>query len=545
MPVRERMITEIQTYVNAREVIYGITPTTWTSFDGGVRINHVNEIREAIENMLSVMGVSLSDYLTMDGDGNVNPPYVTDWLDGNRLAKSTPVRGMYIEQIRKSLNIVDEVLMEQWSITPSETILISNYPGISNIPIDGDIARWTHTPLYKGGVVLSTMREARPWYLQSYRLSEIAIDADEMVDSYEYTGLVLATTCPANPPGLQQGYVVTYQTLSVPKSGDIVTMNGALNITQRYRTKGTFANQTKPGTHWVGSDCSVYGDEWDSAILGVADVDTEETTTYMIDGVWRYPPRCSSGRRFVASLGMDYQPSILDYTFAGTNYHYEEHGGAAMKITLSEKQGYIKYTGTGSGSGSSITFAMPAGGDIIGVYDNSNFTGTNYFVSGSERGYWKAAIVYLKQDFPAGSTPYIRYIDYWTNGNTMSYEIHWYGDISEVPAPGLGVSWAAGVATMYDYRLFSDFPDVDIDIYTLLVQGILTHLPGNTRYAIHNPDDSWSPKTWYLASTRIYGGGIDALGISWSGLRFSTPTVNTLQQGYIDMSIDNVGLTSA
>jgi hypothetical protein len=130
------MISEIQVYINSQETELGISPlTTWTSFDGGIRINHVNEIREAIEGVIGYTGApgdtSLRDFLTRDIDGNINPPYVTDWLDGHRLSAKMPIRGMYIEQIRKKLPA--GYWCETWSVKPVEVLDFTTADSLVNV----------------------------------------------------------------------------------------------------------------------------------------------------------------------------------------------------------------------------------------------------------------------------------------------------------------------------------------------------------------------------------------------------------------------------
>ena len=103
---RERHITEIQDRINEYEAQFGVNSlTTWTPTEKGkypYRGKHINEIREAIEGVLVKIGVSLSDFLSQDENGNLTLG-ITDWLDGHRLLEKQIVRAMHVEEIRKKM----------------------------------------------------------------------------------------------------------------------------------------------------------------------------------------------------------------------------------------------------------------------------------------------------------------------------------------------------------------------------------------------------------------------------------------------------------
>ena len=100
---RARHITEIQAKINEYETQFGISPlTTWTPLEAKknpYRAQHINEIREAIENILTILGVSLADFLSMDADGNPTLGF-TNWLGGSRLSSKTIIRAMHVEELR-------------------------------------------------------------------------------------------------------------------------------------------------------------------------------------------------------------------------------------------------------------------------------------------------------------------------------------------------------------------------------------------------------------------------------------------------------------
>ncbi|MFA6971817.1 MAG: hypothetical protein WC208_10500 [Gallionella sp.] len=104
---RARHITELQDMVNEYEGNVGIAYSKWSPCNDKTdlpNIRHVNELREAIEAVLTKIGTSLSDYLSMDADGKPTTPATTDWLDGHRLTRGTLLRGMHIEQLRKKFD---------------------------------------------------------------------------------------------------------------------------------------------------------------------------------------------------------------------------------------------------------------------------------------------------------------------------------------------------------------------------------------------------------------------------------------------------------
>lgn len=124
--IRAKHIKELQEYVNQFETENGISgvvgsgTTAWTSLEGGIRYRHINELRQAIENILQNLGVSLEDFLSQDKDGNPRSGTgMSGWLDGvgasgyTRLSKENIVRAMHIEQLR--LRIPSGIFLELFS----------------------------------------------------------------------------------------------------------------------------------------------------------------------------------------------------------------------------------------------------------------------------------------------------------------------------------------------------------------------------------------------------------------------------------------------
>jgi hypothetical protein len=104
--VRDIHIKELQDVINDYEDLYSITRTTWTPISALSYIprpQYINELREAVEAILDSLDIDLEDWLSRDE--NEEPTLgITDWLDGHRLTKSIPVRGMHIEQLRKRIH---------------------------------------------------------------------------------------------------------------------------------------------------------------------------------------------------------------------------------------------------------------------------------------------------------------------------------------------------------------------------------------------------------------------------------------------------------
>lgn len=126
--LRARHITELRTKYNEYETSVGISPTTtWSEIDPNkfmCRVQYINELRECMEGILDKLGISLSDYLSMDESG-VPSLGITDWLNGHRLAKTIPVRAMHIEELRKAvpMKAYDTLNMAPYGV---------NYPALAN-----------------------------------------------------------------------------------------------------------------------------------------------------------------------------------------------------------------------------------------------------------------------------------------------------------------------------------------------------------------------------------------------------------------------------
>ena len=109
-PIRARNITELQVEINSVEASYGLPRTSWTTVDPVTfvgRGQYVNELREAIEAILTHIGIDLVDWLSWNAD-NEPTEGITSWLDGSRLDPDRLARGMHIEQLRKQVTALDK-----------------------------------------------------------------------------------------------------------------------------------------------------------------------------------------------------------------------------------------------------------------------------------------------------------------------------------------------------------------------------------------------------------------------------------------------------
>jgi len=102
--VRPRHIEEIRESINGIETGYGLPLTTWSTIDV-ISYRHINEMRYAIQRILPYAGITLREFLSRDENGNVELLDSTGvWLDGNPLDKHNVVRGMHIEELRRSVS---------------------------------------------------------------------------------------------------------------------------------------------------------------------------------------------------------------------------------------------------------------------------------------------------------------------------------------------------------------------------------------------------------------------------------------------------------
>lgn len=146
--LRAPHILELRVAMNAYEVSFGITPTVWTEFEANKfepRPQYINELRESVEGILTVLGIPLEDWLSWDE--NQDPTLgITGWLDGSRLAKNAVVRAMHIEELRKV--ILAPVLaswIENWVVMKDSPIYVLGDPTEYYVPFVFDILSKTVT----------------------------------------------------------------------------------------------------------------------------------------------------------------------------------------------------------------------------------------------------------------------------------------------------------------------------------------------------------------------------------------------------------------
>ena len=127
----EPEVQEIQTALNLLEIDNSITPLTiWSplSLDGKFQITgkHIKEMRDSVEKLLTLFGLTKTDYFNYDEDGNhiIQPNGdKLDWTDPITNAidlKKFQVKYIHIEDLRHYIAVVLDWI-EDWSITPDET----------------------------------------------------------------------------------------------------------------------------------------------------------------------------------------------------------------------------------------------------------------------------------------------------------------------------------------------------------------------------------------------------------------------------------------
>jgi len=125
-PIRRIHIIELRRYYNEIESQLGLTPTSWVEelrVGTPVRKQHIVELRQVVERILDKLGLTIADYFKYDRLGNETGYTQTDWTDIDRsegipnIPKTTPVRAMHIEELRKGMYILT-YWIESWKSSP-------------------------------------------------------------------------------------------------------------------------------------------------------------------------------------------------------------------------------------------------------------------------------------------------------------------------------------------------------------------------------------------------------------------------------------------
>jgi len=98
-------ILELRERINDLETIYGLLKTIWTPLtpqESMPRVQYINELRTALETILTAVGLTLTDYLSTDAEGNPTLG-ISGWSTRNRLSESDLIRAIHIEELRKVL----------------------------------------------------------------------------------------------------------------------------------------------------------------------------------------------------------------------------------------------------------------------------------------------------------------------------------------------------------------------------------------------------------------------------------------------------------
>ena len=136
--IRHIHIQELREYYNSLEQSLGLTETSWTD-DLTVEDTkfitkkvHIDELRKAIEILLVDRSLTIANYFALDRYGNTITTTQTDWTDVDRdneesyplLPTKTLIRAIHIEELRRGIYILSG-FMETW--TPSEVKSYVNF----------------------------------------------------------------------------------------------------------------------------------------------------------------------------------------------------------------------------------------------------------------------------------------------------------------------------------------------------------------------------------------------------------------------------------
>lgn len=109
-PVRITHITQLQNYYTYIATQLGITLPTWIVIDRGqIKKAHVEQVRIAVEQILTALGKTLADYFSGDKYGNIYTSTQIEWTDCARtngipyIPKGAPIRAIHIEELRIGL----------------------------------------------------------------------------------------------------------------------------------------------------------------------------------------------------------------------------------------------------------------------------------------------------------------------------------------------------------------------------------------------------------------------------------------------------------
>jgi len=145
--ITEPEIQEIQDFLKQTEIANSITPLTiWsplnTSGKFQVTGKHIKEMRDSVEKLLTLFGLTKTDYFNYDEEGNLITQYggsKVDWTDPITNAidlKKFQVKYIHIEDLRHYIQVIK---LEKWNVSPDGLLIPGNFNYISVL---GDLGTW-------------------------------------------------------------------------------------------------------------------------------------------------------------------------------------------------------------------------------------------------------------------------------------------------------------------------------------------------------------------------------------------------------------------
>lgn len=146
--VCEPEVQEIQDCLKQAEIDNSITPlTTWSplSLSGKFQITgkHIWEMRTSVEKLLTLFGLTKTDYFNYDESGNLITQYgggKVEWTDPITTStdlKKFQVKYIHIEDLRHYIRVLK---LERWDVSPTG-VLIPDYFGYTSVL--GDLGNWS------------------------------------------------------------------------------------------------------------------------------------------------------------------------------------------------------------------------------------------------------------------------------------------------------------------------------------------------------------------------------------------------------------------
>ena len=262
----EPEVQEIQDFLKAAEVTAGVTITTWSplNMSGKFQIlgKHIKEMRDSVEKLLTLFGLTKTDYFNYDEEGNLITQYgggKVEWTDPITNAvdlKKFQVKAIHIEDLR---HYIQTYWQETWTKQPLDYVPPESdaYPYIVT---DSDHQEQHSTPGYWTGyiggnliTVSDTIHADHIWSLYIYGNQNLRNYQYSSADHYPRTDIIdvsyhftrdskinfgLSSALYTNPIRLFTGtsYVYGYLRTSIvtPANYKIQILNLVKTLTEKY-----------------------------------------------------------------------------------------------------------------------------------------------------------------------------------------------------------------------------------------------------------------------------------------------------------------------